>query len=104
MTFLRRASVLERLSAPVCDGILQRTGSARLLSDLAGSNMPLFAAEGPDCFRLNAAMARTFCAASCGWPSPSSSASCTGGPRSGSHLGATWTAQRGTRSRHATPS
>ena len=57
MTFLRRASVLERLSPAVCDGILRRTGSARLLRDLARSNVPLFAAEGPDCFRLNAAMA-----------------------------------------------
>src|SRR4051794_39931715 len=29
VTFLRRVSVLERLSAPVCDGILRRTGTAR---------------------------------------------------------------------------
>jgi LuxR family maltose regulon positive regulatory protein len=58
VAFLRRASVLERLSAPVCDGILRRTGSARLLADLARSNVPLFTAEGAGCYRLNEAMAR----------------------------------------------
>jgi len=57
VAFLRRVSVLKRLSAPVCDGILRRTGSARLLADLARSNVPLFTAGGSGCYRLNAAMA-----------------------------------------------
>jgi LuxR family transcriptional regulator, maltose regulon positive regulatory protein len=56
--FLTRAAVLERLSGPVCDDVLKRTGSARLLRDLARSNVPLVAAEGPDCYRLNETMSR----------------------------------------------
>ena len=34
-TFLRRTSVLDRLSAPVCDAVLERTDSGRLLASLA---------------------------------------------------------------------
>ena len=40
LSFLTRVAVLDRLSGPVCDGVLRRTGSARLLSDLARSNVP----------------------------------------------------------------
>jgi LuxR family maltose regulon positive regulatory protein len=57
LAFLCSVSVLERLSPPVCDGVLRQTGSARLLRDLSRSNVPLFAAGAPDCFRLNSAMA-----------------------------------------------
>jgi LuxR family maltose regulon positive regulatory protein len=38
-TFLLRTSVLERLSGPLCDAVLQTHGSARLLSELERSNL-----------------------------------------------------------------
>jgi len=34
LTFLRRTSVLEQLTAPVCDDVLERTGSGRVLASL----------------------------------------------------------------------
>ena len=34
LTFLRRTSVLEHLTAPVCDAVLERTGSGRVLAAL----------------------------------------------------------------------
>ncbi|HKZ13734.1 MAG TPA: LuxR C-terminal-related transcriptional regulator [Solirubrobacterales bacterium] len=39
LDFLLRASVLERLSGPVCDAVLEREGSATVLRDLSRSNM-----------------------------------------------------------------
>lgn len=36
--FLLQTSVLRELSAPLCDAVLQRSGSARLLGELSGSN------------------------------------------------------------------
>jgi LuxR family transcriptional regulator, maltose regulon positive regulatory protein len=38
-TFLLRTSVLERLSGPLCDALLQTQGSARLLGELERSNL-----------------------------------------------------------------
>jgi LuxR family maltose regulon positive regulatory protein len=38
LEFLRRASVLDRLSGDLCDSVLERSGSATLLSDLSHSN------------------------------------------------------------------
>lgn len=39
--FLVEASVLEQLSAPLCDAVLERTGSARILDRLARGSLPL---------------------------------------------------------------
>ena len=39
--FLTRSSVLERLSGPLCDFVLERTLSAGLLAQLARANLPL---------------------------------------------------------------
>jgi LuxR family transcriptional regulator, maltose regulon positive regulatory protein len=41
VSFLTRTSVLERLSGPLCDAVLGRTQSARLLEELDGSNLLL---------------------------------------------------------------
>ena len=38
-TFLTRTSILERLSAPVCDAVMGHAGSGRLLADLARSTV-----------------------------------------------------------------
>jgi len=38
LEFMRRAAVLDRLSGDLCDAVLERTGSARTLVDLARSN------------------------------------------------------------------
>ena len=38
LSFLTRSSVLEELSGPLCDAVLERSGSARVLRDLARSN------------------------------------------------------------------
>ena len=39
LSFLRRTSHLERLSGPLCDAVLQRTGSARELAAIEKSNL-----------------------------------------------------------------
>ncbi len=52
--FLVRSSVLSRLSGPLCDAVLERQGSARLLADLEHSNafvMPL--GETREWYRLH---------------------------------------------------
>ena len=36
------ASILEHLSGELCDAVLERTGSAELLRDAAGSNLLVF--------------------------------------------------------------
>ena len=56
--FLVRASVLEQLSGPVCDEVLGRSRSAPLLSALERSSLPLFPADGVDCYRLNPLLAQ----------------------------------------------
>jgi LuxR family maltose regulon positive regulatory protein len=42
LEFLRRASVLERMSGPLCDAVLERTDSALELEALAEANMLVF--------------------------------------------------------------
>jgi LuxR family maltose regulon positive regulatory protein len=41
VTFLRRTSVLDRLSGPLCDAVLGESGSAAMLRDLARANVLL---------------------------------------------------------------
>jgi LuxR family maltose regulon positive regulatory protein len=41
LRFLMRSSVLEDLAGQICDEVLQRSGSARVLRELARSNLPL---------------------------------------------------------------
>ncbi|MGE0066066.1 MAG: LuxR C-terminal-related transcriptional regulator [Solirubrobacterales bacterium] len=48
LDFLMRASVLERLSGPVCDAVLERDGSAAVLRDLSRSNMLVMALDRRD--------------------------------------------------------
>src|SRR5690349_13351127 len=38
-SFLIRTSVLDRMNGPMCDAVLETTGSAHVLADLAGRNM-----------------------------------------------------------------
>ena len=40
-TFLTRTAVLERMCGPLCDAVLDMSGSAAILADLAGSNLLL---------------------------------------------------------------
>jgi LuxR family transcriptional regulator, maltose regulon positive regulatory protein len=44
--FVLRTSILTRLSGPLCDGVLQRSGSAAILADLARSNLFLVPLDG----------------------------------------------------------
>jgi LuxR family maltose regulon positive regulatory protein len=39
VSFLTRTSVLDRMNGPLCDAVLRRTGSARLLEELEDSNL-----------------------------------------------------------------
>jgi LuxR family transcriptional regulator, maltose regulon positive regulatory protein len=43
--FLTRVSVLEELSGPICDAVLQRTASAKMLAELSRSNVMVTAAD-----------------------------------------------------------
>ena len=44
-SFLTRSAVLERMSGPLCDAVLARTGSGRMLADLEQSNLLLVALD-----------------------------------------------------------
>src|SRR5947207_223995 len=58
--FLGRASVLDRLSGPACDAVLDRRGSARVLSDLARRNAMLVPLDrNEDSFRLHRLLRET---------------------------------------------
>jgi LuxR family transcriptional regulator, maltose regulon positive regulatory protein len=48
VTFLRRTSVLDRLSGPLCDAILRESGSAGMLRDLARANVLLVPVDRND--------------------------------------------------------
>jgi LuxR family transcriptional regulator, maltose regulon positive regulatory protein len=48
LKFVTRTSVLERLSAPLCDALLQRDDSARMLARLARSNVMLVPLDRTD--------------------------------------------------------
>jgi LuxR family maltose regulon positive regulatory protein len=39
--FLRRTAILDRLSGPLCDAVLETTGSAAVLDELAGAGLPI---------------------------------------------------------------
>jgi LuxR family transcriptional regulator, maltose regulon positive regulatory protein len=41
IAFLRRTSVLDRLTAPLCDAVLEATGSATVLDELERRNLPM---------------------------------------------------------------
>jgi LuxR family maltose regulon positive regulatory protein len=45
VAFLTRTALLDQLSGPLCDAVLQVTGSERVLASLAGSNLPLVAMD-----------------------------------------------------------
>jgi LuxR family maltose regulon positive regulatory protein len=57
-TFLSRAAVLERLSAPLCDAVLERHGSERMLAELERANVLVFPAEEPGFHRCHALLAQ----------------------------------------------
>ncbi len=48
LSFLTRSSVLEELSGPLCDAVLERSGSARVLRDLARSNSLVLSLDRSD--------------------------------------------------------
>ena len=48
LEFLRSTSVLERMSGPLCDAVLDQAGSAGMLEDLAESNVMVFRLDGHD--------------------------------------------------------
>ena len=48
LEFLRRVSVLERMSGPLCDALLGQVGSAGTLEDLAASNLMVFRVDEHD--------------------------------------------------------
>jgi LuxR family maltose regulon positive regulatory protein len=53
-TFLLRASILEQLSGPICDAVLERDGSAEVLAALAASgNLFVLSLEDRDAYRLH---------------------------------------------------
>ncbi len=55
LEFLRGVSILDRLSGSLCDAVLDRTGSARVLRDLSRSNMLLTPLDRrDDWFRFHA--------------------------------------------------
>jgi LuxR family maltose regulon positive regulatory protein len=41
LDFLRRTAILDRLSGPLCDAMLETTGSAAVLDELAGAGLPI---------------------------------------------------------------
>jgi LuxR family maltose regulon positive regulatory protein len=54
MRFLMRSSVLDRMSGPVCDAVLERTRSAAVLAKVAVANVPLRPADAShEWYRLN---------------------------------------------------
>jgi LuxR family maltose regulon positive regulatory protein len=60
VTFLRRAAVLDVLSGPVCDAVLERGGSARLLRSLSRAGTMLVALDhAEERFRLHGLFAET---------------------------------------------
>jgi LuxR family maltose regulon positive regulatory protein len=57
--FLRRTSVLERLSGPLCDALLESHGSGEVLRQMSRSNVLLVPLDGADdAYRYHAALAR----------------------------------------------
>ena len=48
LRFLTRSSILEDLAGQICDDVLQRSGSARVLRELSRSNMPLYPLDHSD--------------------------------------------------------
>lgn len=59
LEFLRRAAVLDRLSGPLCDAVLERADSACVLAELERSNVLVFGTEdGYRCHGLLAEMLR----------------------------------------------
>jgi LuxR family maltose regulon positive regulatory protein len=55
--FLLRSSILERLSGPLCDAILDATGSATVLDELERSNLFVVPLEGRDAYRYHSLFA-----------------------------------------------
>ena len=59
VTFLRRTSVLDRLSGPLCDALLRESGSAGMLRDLARANVLLVPVDRNDeWYRYHALLAQ----------------------------------------------
>ena len=60
--FLTRTAVLERMSGPLCEAVLDLPGSAGILAELARSNMLLVPLD-----RRGSGTATTTCSATCSW-------------------------------------
>jgi LuxR family transcriptional regulator, maltose regulon positive regulatory protein len=81
--FLLRTSVLERLSGPLCDAVLQTQGSAERLGELERSNLFLVPLDDRRQWYRYHQCSPSCCAWS--WPTatPTSSGCCISGPRPG---------------------
>ena len=61
--FLRRSAILEDLSGPICDEVLERSGSARVLQELARSNKPVeWLDHGDGSYRYHPLFKQMMCA------------------------------------------
>src|SRR6185295_5859822 len=53
ITFLTRSAVLDQLSGSLCDAVLQRSGSGRVLAELERSNLLVFRTDGDGSYRYH---------------------------------------------------
>ena len=104
LTFLRRTSVLEQLTAPVCDAVLAEQGSARVLASLE-RNAPPGRSHSTGTARRTAVTPSFGICSGASWlrASPSSSSSSIAARRTGSRSTATPSRRSGTRREPATP-
>lgn len=58
MKFLTRAAALDRLSGPLCDAVLERSGSGRVLAELERANVLVFPTEDPGYHRYHVLLAQ----------------------------------------------
>lgn len=58
ISFLMRASVLDEISGPLCDAVLERSDSARVLASLGRSNVMLFPTQDAGCYRYHGLLAQ----------------------------------------------
>ena len=82
--FLVQASVLQRLSGPLCDAILERRGSGLLLQELDRANAFVVRLGGTRSDPASSPLRRGACRASCGASTPAWSRFCTAGRAAGS--------------------
>jgi LuxR family maltose regulon positive regulatory protein len=58
ISFLRRTAVLDEVSGPLCDAVLERAGTAGLLAELARLNLMVFPTRDDGCYRYHGLLAQ----------------------------------------------